>query len=384
MNTSVLKKLQTESTTPEWVDIARTLGQAFAKRAAGYDQNSEFAADNYRDLREYRLFSAGIPSELGGGGATYEELSAFIRELGRHCGSTALAFAMHTHPIAVNVYKHLRGDEVATKTLRKIADNELIIAGTGANDWLESSGEAERVEGGYRVSAHKRFVSGAPGAQVFVTSVSHAGPEGTEVLHFAIPFSSEGVRLVETWKALGMRGTGSHDVVLENVFVPEASIVARRPAGVWHPMWNVVLPTALPLITSVYVGLAEAAADLAISAAKHRQAELAPVVGEMLNSLTAAQLTLTDMVRLNDHHGFTPTLELANAILTRKTIAAEAIKKSVELAAELVGGPGFFQGHPMERIVRDVRAMHFHPLPARRQRIFSGRVALGYDPVVGD
>jgi alkylation response protein AidB-like acyl-CoA dehydrogenase len=291
---------------------------------------------------------------------------------------------MHTHPIAVNVYKHLRGDEVATKTLRKIADNELIIAGTGANDWLESSGEAERVEGGYRVSAHKRFVSGAPGAQVFVTSVSHAGPEGTEVLHFAIPFSSEGVRLVETWKALGMRGTGSHDVVLENVFVPEASIVARRPAGVWHPMWNVVLPTALPLITSVYVGLAEAAADLAISAAKHRQAELAPVVGEMLNSLTAAQLTLTDMVRLNDHHGFTPTLELANAILTRKTIAAEAIKKSVELAAELVGGPGFFQGHPMERIVRDVRAMHFHPLPARRQRIFSGRVALGYDPVVGD
>ena len=384
MNTTVLKKLQVENPTPDWIEIVRTLGGSFAKRAAGYDQNSEFVAANYRDLREHGLFSAGIPTELGGGGATHEDLSGIIRALGRHCGSTALAFAMHTHPVATNVYKHLRGDQAATKALRKIADNKLIIAGTGANDWLESSGEAERVEGGYRVSAHKRFVSGAPGAQVFVTSVSYAGPEGKEVLHFAIPFSSEGVNLVETWHALGMRGTGSHDVVLENVFVPDASIAVRRPAGVWHPMWNVIIPTALPLITSAYVGLAEAAAELATTAAKHRQTALAPVVGEMINALTTAQVTLADMVRINDNHGFTPTLELADAILARKAIAAEAVKNTVELAAELVGGPGFLQGHAMERIVRDVRAMHFHPLPVRRQRIFSGRIALGYDPIVGD
>jgi alkylation response protein AidB-like acyl-CoA dehydrogenase len=384
MNTTVLKKLQVENPTPDWIEIVRTLGGSFAKRAAGYDQNSEFVTANYRDLREHGLFSAGIPTELGGGGATHEDLSGIIRALGRHCGSTALAFAMHTHPVATNVYKHMRGDQAATKTLRKIADNKLIIAGTGANDWLESSGEAERVEGGYRVSAHKRFVSGAPGAQVFVTSVSYAGPEGKEVLHFAIPFSSEGVNLVETWHALGMRGTGSHDVVLENVFVPDASIAVRRPAGVWHPMWNVIIPTALPLITSAYVGLAEAAAELATTAAKYRQAALAPVVGEMINALTIAQVTLADMVRINDNHGFTPTLELADAILARKAIAAEAVKNTVELAAELVGGPGFLQGHAMERIVRDVRAMHFHPLPVRRQRIFSGRIALGYDPIVGD
>jgi alkylation response protein AidB-like acyl-CoA dehydrogenase len=49
----------------------------------------------------------------------------------------------------------------------------------------------------------------------------------------------------------------------------------------------------------------------------------------------------------------------------------------------LVGGAGFFRGHPMERIVRDVRAMHFHPLPVRRQELFSGRMALGLDPLKG-
>ncbi len=59
---------------------------------------------------------------------------------------------MHTHPLALNVFKFLRGDEKAEKTLRKLAANELIIAGTGANDWLDSSGEAKRVDGGYRVT----------------------------------------------------------------------------------------------------------------------------------------------------------------------------------------------------------------------------------------
>ena len=204
------------------------------------------------------------------------------------------------------------------------------------------------------------------------------------MLHFAIPFKSEGVRRVESWNALGMRGTGSHDVILEDAFVPEDSIVLRRPSGEWHPMWNVVIPTALPLITAAYMGLAEAAVELAKTAAKRRGAELAPVVGEMTNALTVAQLAFDDMVGMNDNHRFTPTLEAADAILTRKAIVADAVKDTVELASELVGGPGFSRGHPMERIVRDVRAMHFHPLPVRRQRVFSGRIALGCEPVASD
>ncbi|MCZ6806617.1 MAG: acyl-CoA/acyl-ACP dehydrogenase [Deltaproteobacteria bacterium] len=378
---SAALKLEPVVSVTDWVAIVRTLGKDFEDRAVGHDQHREFVAANYADLREKRLFSAGIPTELGGGGASHEELCEVVRELGRHCGSTALAFAMHTHPVATNVYKHLRGDEAASNALRRIAAKELVIAGTGANDWLGSSGQVEPVEGGYRVNAHKRFVSGSAGADLFVTSANHEGAEGSEVLHFAVPFDHEGVHLVETWDALGMRGTGSHDVILEDVFLPEDSIVLRRPSGDWHPMWNVVIPTAMPLITAAYVGLAEAAVELAKTAAMRRGVELAPVVGEMTTALTVAQLAFDDMVRMNDNHGFTPTLEAANAILTRKAIVADAVKDTVELASELVGGPGFLRGHHMERIVRDVRAMHFHPLPVRRQRIFSGRIALGHEPI---
>ena len=87
------------------------------------------------------------------------------------------------------------------------------------------------------------------------------------------------------------------------------------------------------------------------------------------------------MIRGNHNHGFEPTDDLASETLARKTLVATAVMKTVELAAEIVGGAGFFKGHPMERIQRDVKACHFHPLPYRRQFEFSGRVRLGLDPV---
>ena len=379
MSTATLMQQSNET---DWVSEARRLSERFGERAADHDANGEFVAANYRDLRDEDLFWAGIPEELGGGGASYEDLCGVIRALAAGCGSTALAFAMHAHPVGANVFRYARGDEAAAGALRKIAGKKLVIATTGANDWLSSSGTARRVSGGFRVSAHKRFVSGSPGAQLFVTSVNHAPDDGEpEVLHFALPLEGEGVRMVNTWNALGMRGTGSHDVILDEVFVPDASIQLRRPAGKWHPVWDVIIPTALPLISSAYVGLAETAAEHAITAARFRKDELAPVVGEMLSALTIAQVTLADMIRTHDNHGFTPSMELSDGILARKSIVNDAVRTTVELAVELVGGPGFIHGHPVERIARDVRAMHFHPLPKRRQSIFSGRLALGFDPV---
>ncbi len=371
----------TKTISKTWKEQASELGDQLSANAGDNDANNQFVSENYQLLQENQFFKIAIPGELGGGGASFEEVCDVIREIGQHCGSTALAYSMHTHPVALNVFKHLRGDEKATATLRKIADNDLIIAGTGANDWLASSGEMTEVDGGFQVSAHKHFVSGSPGAQVFVTSANLEGENGTEVLHFAIPFSSEGITHHSNWNTLGMRSTGSNDITLDKVFVPEAAIVARRPAGEWHPMWNAILPTAMPLIMSAYVGLADAAVDLAKASAAKRPDDLAPVLGEMLNQHTLAVIAHQDMIRINQNHGFIPTNELSSDILTRKTLVATAAQATVTLAAEIIGGPGFFKGHPMERIQRDIKACHFHPLPYRRQYHISGRIGLGLDPI---
>ena len=84
----------TTTTTTDWASLMTTLGREFAKRSAEHDQEDSFVAENYAALRERGAFAAGVPAELGGGGATHGELCGMIRELARHCGSTALAFSI--------------------------------------------------------------------------------------------------------------------------------------------------------------------------------------------------------------------------------------------------------------------------------------------------
>jgi alkylation response protein AidB-like acyl-CoA dehydrogenase len=378
---SIVKSATSVTDKIDWAEKAAGIVPQLASEAVANDESRMFVSKNYKLLGEHRFFSAGIPVELGGGGASYEEVCAMVREFAKFCGSTALSYAMHSHPVAVNVFKHCQGDDQATASLRKIAADELVIAGTGANDWLDSSGEMTRDENGYRVTARKHFVSGSPGAQIFVTSAVYEGENGREIMHFAIPFSSEGIAFHDNWNTLGMRATGSNDISLDRVFVPDDSIVVRRPAGKWHPMWNVIIPTAMPIIMSAYVGLADAAVELGLASAGKKPEYLSGAAGELINSHSSSTIVLEDMIRMNKNHGFSPSSENTSAVFVRKTLATNAVQQTVQIATELAGGPAFFKGHPLERISRDVRAAHFHPLPFRRQQQFTGRIGLGLNPV---
>jgi alkylation response protein AidB-like acyl-CoA dehydrogenase len=94
------------TTTSRFLEIVQKLGPRFASRAAAADVEGRFVRDNYADLKEARLMSALVPSELGGGGATHGEVCQVLRELAHHCGSTALALSMHTHLVAAAVWRH--------------------------------------------------------------------------------------------------------------------------------------------------------------------------------------------------------------------------------------------------------------------------------------
>jgi alkylation response protein AidB-like acyl-CoA dehydrogenase len=243
----------------DWVAVARDLGPAFASRAAALDANDSFAAENFRELREHRVFAAPIPTELGGGGASYPELCAMLRELGRHCGATALSLSMHMHLVATSVYQYHKGAPVAP-LLERIAAGQLVAVTSGASDWLESSGTAERVEGGFLVTARKPFVSGSPAGNILITSAVYDDPEaGATVLQFSTPMQVEGVTVLNNWRTMAMRASGSNDVVLDRVFVPDAAVAARRSRGAWSPMLNLVAPIVIPLVMSVYLGVAETA-----------------------------------------------------------------------------------------------------------------------------
>ncbi len=363
--------------------LVHEIGPEFAARAAEADSNDKFVAENYDTMKARGVFSALVPEALGGGGATHSDMCAFIRALGSYCSSTALALSMHQHLTAAAVFNY-RNDRPGWKVLEKLVGGDLVLISTGANDWLESNGAVERVEGGFKVTAKKPFASGSPAGNVLVTSAPYEDPkEGWQVLHFPVPLSAEGVSFGDDWEALGMRGTGSQTIALDGVFVPDEAVVLRRPRGEYHPAWNVILTVALPLIMSAYLGVAEAAAEIATTQARRRVEDPAIfyLLGEMNNELTTARLAVDSMVAITNDWDFDPTIETANDILARKTIAAKAVIATVEKAMEVAGGGGFFRKLGLERLLRDVHGARYHPLAEKPQQRFSGRLALGLEPI---
>jgi alkylation response protein AidB-like acyl-CoA dehydrogenase len=366
-----------------WKQILADLGPAFAERAAAYDRSDGFVAGNYTEMRDAKLFSALVPRELGGGGLSYGEVCSLIRGFGRCCGSTALTFSMHQHLIAAALWNYRRG-KPGEKLLRAVVDGEKILVSTGATDWLASNGVLEPCEGGYRFTARKVFASGCLAGDLLITSGQCDDPvAGRQVLHFPVSMSAEGVRIDRVWETMGMRGTGSHTVVLDNVFVPEQAISLRRPCGEYHPVWNVILTVALPLICAAYVGVAEAAAEKARASAARKGDDgvSALLIGEMENELTTAQIALESMIANVNDLDVEPGVQHANRSLIRKTIVADAIKRTAGKALEATGGSGYFRASGLERILRDAQAAQFHPMQPKKQHRFTGRLAMGLDPV---
>jgi len=356
------------------------LGPQFAERAAAHDAGEQFVADNYAELKRARLFAAGVPAELGGGGASHAELCDMLRTLAHYCGSTALAFSMHTHMTAINVWRWRHDKAPVDALLKRVAAEQIVLLSSGGSDWLPGSGRAEKVEGGFRITGRKGFSSGAPAGDILMTSAVYDDPQaGPTVLHFGVSLKAEGVRILDTWHTLGMRATGSHDIALDGVFVADAAVGVRRPQGKWHHLFHVITMVAFPLIYAVYVGLAEAARDraLALAAKRKHDAQLPYLVGEMENALTAAQIALRHMVETAATSK--PGPATTNAIFIGRTLAGQNALRAVEKAMEVAGGAGFYRDAGLERLFRDVQGARFHPLQEKPQQHLAGRLALGLD-----
>lgn len=366
---------------PSPAQIAAKLGPDFAARAAAADAGDVFVAENFKALKDAGLVDAGVPADLGGGGASITELSAMLRELAHHCSATALSFAMHTHQVAIPAWRWSRQQAApVAPLLKRVAAEKLILLSSGGSDWIAGSGKAEKVEGGYRITARKVFTSAAPIGDLLMTgAVWDEAPDGPAVLHFGIPMKSPHVAVLDTWKAMGMRGTGSHDVMIDGHVVPEEGVALKRKQGEWHPLFHIISMIAFPLIYAVYLGVAEAARERAVAmAAKRRMSNhVVALIGRMETELRAAQLALAEMVRVAETA--TPGAATTNETMIGRALVARHAIAAVELALEAAGGAGFYREAGLERLFRDIQGARFHPMQQGPQADYAGRMALGLD-----
>ena len=370
--------------TTDWLGTAKTLADDFAKRAGAHDADDSFVAENYAAMKAAKIFSAPVPAELGGGGATYAEHAAIIRTIARGCGSTALAYSMHSHLLQALIWRHRHNaTPPAEPLLRRLAKEELVLVSSGGSDWLDGSGTLTKDEANYRFSAKKIFGSGGPSGDLLLTTGIYEDPQnGPTVFHFGVNMKDPSVKVLDNWRTLGMRGTGSNDITIEKLVVADAGVSVRRPKGTWHRFFDVISPLVWPLVLSAYVGVAETAHDIALGVAKKRATDTVTqdVIGEMRTQLLLAQDTLDRMIAMASSE-FEPSVPVSDLMYRRKTVASNAAVRAVELAMEAASGAGFYRAPGLERCFRDIQAVRYHPWQERKQYRFSGRVALGLDPV---
>jgi len=361
------------------VGVARDLASVLGERAPKFDEGDRFVADNYALLKQAGLVQAGVPLELGGGGAGVRELSEMLRIMAQSCGSTALAFAMHTHQVAIPAWRWRYQNVAAVEPLlKRVATERIILLSSGGSDWIGGSGKAEKVEGGYRITARKVFTSGAAAGDILMTGAIACAEDGSEkVIHFGVPMRAPEVSVMDNWRTLGMRGTGSNDVVIDGLFVPDAAVAFSRAAGHWHPVFQIIATIAFPLIYAVYLGVAESARDIAVEITRKKQASetTLTLAGRMDTALRAAQMAHRSMIETAERN--TPSAESVNEVMIGRSLVARHGLEVVELAMELAGGASFYRDKGLERRFRDMQAARFHPLQAGPQARYTGAMALG-------
>jgi acyl-CoA dehydrogenase len=220
-----------------------------------------------------------------------------------------------------------------------------------------------------------------------VLRVNAIDSETGELIVVAMPTSLEGVRIDETWDTTGMRATASHEVVLENVTVPESAVGARLAGRepLRTPQYAAIMRWFYPLMSSVYLGVAEEARhhalqslqrarnsnfrDAVLTDALIGEMEVAYIAGVAARDQLAQQLVdateVPDVVRLG---------------LALKEIAVERAIETVEKAVAIAGGGSYFRKSPIERLARDVRAGRFHPPSAPvSHQIIGSRVREGIE-----
>jgi len=361
--------------------LARRLGKArFAPRAAEYDRDARFPAENYRDMRDAGLLRLCIPKVEGGLGAGYRAYMTTAAEIGRYCGATALTYNMHvcsclwTGPLSddLDMSEADRAEHRRRRAIHyaRIVKDGAIYAqpfsegGAAAAGAAPFSTSARRVEGGWRIDGKKIFASLSGSADYYgiLCGETKPGqpPSRRDTMYIAVPANAEGVQVVGDWDPLGMRGTVSRTLLLKDVFVGDDETLMPRgvyyqAAGRWPHMFMTLTPS--------YMGIAQAAFDFTV---QYLRGEIPGTGPEKRRKFATKQVAIAQMfVTLQQTKALwfqaitearaDPAKEQALRAYAAQYTVMENSNELCRLAIRTCGGQSMLKALPLERLYRDSR-----------------------------
>jgi alkylation response protein AidB-like acyl-CoA dehydrogenase len=366
------------------------------ERAASYDRDNRFFAEDFQELRDAGYLLLAIPKELGGLGLSLAEVCLEQRRLAYHAAPTAIAVNMHLYWTGVAADLWRSGDESLRWLLEAAAEGAVFAAGHAekGNDLplLYSTTLAERVDGGYRFTGHKSFGSLTPvWTHLGVHGMDASDPDHPKIVHAFVPRDADGITIQETWDTMGMRATASQDTHLDGVFVDDRHVGRVVPAGMGGADLFVlaIFAWSQPTFANVYYGIARRAFDMVIEAVSTKQslaltrsmahhAGVQHNVAEMAIELESIAPHI-ERVAEDWSNGVDHGARWGAKLVTAKHHATEGSWRVVDLAMDTLGGFGVYRRAGMERLFRDARLGRIHPANAFLTREIVAKTALGLD-----
>ena len=348
------------------------------------DTKEEFPKQQFDALAELGLTGLLISPELGGAGMGYRDFMVVLEEIGAVCGSTSTVLITHTSLGSETINRFGNEDQRAQwlpdlAAGQKIAAFALSEPQTGS-DALGLQTTITEDNESYILNGTKLFITNASVADVFavfVTADRSAGYRGISAI--VIERGTTGFEINEQHGKMGMRGSGTAELVFSDCRVPKSNLLGNIGDG--YTIALKILDSSRITVAAQCLGLAKGALDQAVAYSKQRETFGRPIatkqaiqfmLADMDTELDAARLMVYRAAALYDE-GLPYGTESAKA----KLYASEVAGRNVDKAVQIHGGIGYFKPTPVERMYRDQRVTEIYEGTSEIQRMVISRSLIG-------
>jgi len=360
--------------------VRRMVERGIAPNAAHADEAAEYPWDSFAAYRDSGLVRTIYPEKAGGDGGDTLSFAILVEEVARGCGASSL-FVLISRLATTPIIDH-GSDGLVQEIVPKVASGEwqasyCLSEPDAGSDVASMRTRAVRDGSSYVLNGRKAWITNAGISNVYTVFARTSGERGAKGISvFAVPSDTPGLSVPKLEHKMGMRGSPTGDVLLEDAVVPAEHLIGEEGRGFEYAMG--ALDTSRPIVGAQAVGLAQGALDAATRYVTERQQfgrRIADFQG--LQFLLADMATRVEAARTLVYRACslvgTGDPEVSKISSMAKLFASDTAMQVTTDAVQVFGGAGYTREHPVERMMRDAKVTQIYEGTNQIQRVVVAR-----------